>query len=71
VGLTEGGYDAFCLDQAIYFLGTTIEGKVNAVERGKKESDHAYQNRCNQLLYRLLGMKQEVKYADPAASFGD
>jgi hypothetical protein len=64
----EDDYVAYCLDQAVGYLGRTIESELNKVE-GKTEIETEQKRKI--ILDRFLGEESDKPrrglYADPAA----
>jgi hypothetical protein len=61
-------YAAYCIDQAVHFLGTFIENELHNLENsgGKKQSAKTKQARQERLLQKLLGIASEgPKFRDP------
>lgn len=71
LGLEMGEYPAFCLNQAVWYLGTTIEAEMDEASQ-EKPSPEAQRSRGarKRVLDRYLepgNLKKQ--YADPAAFF--
>ena len=70
LGLTQGSYEAFCLDQAVWYLGSTIQNRLEMVgHKPAKGEASANQARQRELKKILEGDNAKAVYADPAALF--
>lgn len=72
-GLRPGSYEAFCLDQAVWFLGITVTQELDKI--GSNKSKAASKDEAARLrrLNSLLGTVESQPnrgFADPAALFG-
>lgn len=72
LGLTPGSYEAYCLDEAVWYLGTYITQEVDKVghkpAKGEANAVAAKKRKLDQLLGD--SSKQNTKgFADPAAFF--
>lgn len=71
MGLTPGSYEAYCLDQAIWYVGTTITNEVeNAGQKKDSKTIATEQARKRALMKIIDGPEAKGLYADPAAMFG-
>ena len=70
IGLIEGSYEAFCYDQAVWYVAQTITSEVDKVGEKKVRGQASQEAAKLRKLNQLLG-KQEARgqYADPAAMF--
>lgn len=69
MGLTQGSYEAFCFDQAAWYLGITITEELNKVGHKRQKGEAANESARKRVLDKYLGGKQTQKFADPAAFF--
>lgn len=71
LGLTAGSYEAYCLDQAVWYVGTTIEGELEQAGHKKQKGEGRVIAARQAVLDKYLG-KTETKgqFADPAVLFG-
>lgn len=71
MGLTRGSYEAYCLDQAAWFLGITIDQEIEKVGQNRSSEDISNEAARKRVLARFLGESDTPKqtYADPAAFF--
>lgn len=71
MGLTPGSYEAFCLDQAVWYLGESITNRVENVGRKKQRGEAGQQAaRERELKMILEGKDAKAVFADPALLFG-
>jgi hypothetical protein len=74
LGLTRGSYEAYCLDEAVWYLGTTIEAELNEAENGKpSKGQRKAEDARKRVLEKHFGKTPEAKrkFADPMAFFSD
>lgn len=70
MGLTQGSYEAFCLDQAVWYLGTVITQELDQVGVKKTSKDATNENTRKSILQKFLGENAATpEYADPAAAY--
>lgn len=71
MGLTRGSYEAFCFDQAIWYLGTSITGRLEKIGRKKQRGEAGIEAaRERELKLILEGKDAKGAFADPALMFG-
>lgn len=72
LGLVPGSYEAYCLDQAVAYVGSTIENEMNeASEKPDKEQRKAIAARQRVLdKYLSEGQPDTKTFVDPATFFG-
>lgn len=71
LGLTPGSYEAFCLDQATWYYGTSIQAELDKVGRKRHKGEANNEAARKRVLEKYLGTKQaKGQYADPAVLFG-
>jgi hypothetical protein len=68
LGFEDGAYGSYCLNEAVYVVGTHITNELDSV-KGKNQK--AIQRGRQRVLDRYLGGSgpQTGKFADPAAVF--
>jgi len=72
MGLTSGSYEAYCLDQATWYLGITITGELEQAGEKKVKGQAAKESARKRVLSKYLGTDGDStkgQYADPAAMF--
>lgn len=68
MGLTAGSYEAYCLDQATWYLGITITEELNKVGHKKQKGEANNEAARKRVLKKYFGdVSGEPQYADPAA----
>lgn len=71
MGLTKGSYEAYCLDQAVWYLGITISNELEKAGHKKQKGEAAIESARKRVLRTYFGdAAGEQKFADPAAMFG-
>ena len=72
LGLTPGSYEAYCLDQAVWYFGSQLTSMVEAAGRtGRKPKGQASAEAAQKrvLTQVLEGYDAPQQFADPAAFF--
>lgn len=72
LGLEADSYEAYCLDEAIVYFGTTVEGQLEKVGQKPSKGERKAQAARERLLSQILGSgekKSNAGFADPAAMF--
>jgi hypothetical protein len=72
LGLTSGSFEAFCLDQAVWYLGTRIQSELDKVGRKRDRKEVANAEARKRLMKKLMGEDEKSGgsgFADPAALF--
>lgn len=70
MGLTPGSYEAYCLDQAVWYLGTSITNRLENIGRKKQRGEAGMQAaRERELTLILEGKDAKGSYADPSLLF--
>jgi hypothetical protein len=63
-------YTAFCLDEAVDYFGTWVEGQLDKVPRGKKESSESHSAKRHARLVQLVTpQKKEGEKKDDKKAF--
>lgn len=77
LGLTSGSYEAYCLDEAVWYFGTIVENELEKAGQPKKKSKGVAEAEAarKRLLAKYFdnGDKKSLPnqgFADPAALFG-
>jgi len=68
MGLTPGSYEAYCFDQAAWYLGTTITEELNKAGQ-KRQKGEAQVEMARQRVLNKYFESGSQKFADPAALF--
>lgn len=70
MGLVADSYGAYCLNEAVYVVGTHVQNELDKV---KGKNDKAIQRGRQRVLDRYLSDPGETKgkFADPAAIFAN
>jgi len=74
LGLKSGSYEAFCFDQAAWYIGSKISGELdqaNQAGQRKPKGQGKVELARKRVLqkYGISGTQQGSGYADPAAFF--
>lgn len=70
LGLTSGSYEAYCLDQAVWYLGTQTTHRLEKIGRKKQKGEAAIEAARKRELDKILGVESGASgFADPAALF--
>lgn len=71
LGLEAGSYEAYCLNEAVWYFGSTLESELDKAgqKRGKGEGKMVAARK--RVLDRFLGTEKpdSQRFADPAAFF--
>ena len=73
LGLTSGSYEAYCLDQAVWYLGISITQELDKVGHKRQKGEAQNEAGRKRVLTKYLGNSPEASsgtYADPSALFG-
>lgn len=71
LGLSEDTYTSFCVDEAIYAFGSSIENELASMTKYKTESDKAFNRRKQQAMNRWLEIEpgeDSKRFASPIAT---
>lgn len=71
LGLTPGSYEAYCLDQATWYLGNYVNNKIDKVGKKKQRGEAGNEAARKRTLSKLLGEKEVKQFADPASFFSE
>lgn len=69
LGLTDGSYEAFCLNQAVWAFGSKIDSEVEKAGHKKQKGEGALISARKRVLDRYLkgsGSSSKGQYRDPA-----
>lgn len=71
LGLTPGSYEAYCLDEAVWYLGTFLENELQKAGRQKKQKGEAQAEAARKrVLNKYLNAgTTKGQYMDPAVLF--
>lgn len=68
LGLTEGSYEAYCLDEAVWAFGSKIDSEVEKAGHKRQKGEAAMQAARKRVLDRYLkGPNAKGMYRDPVA----
>lgn len=74
LGLTRGSYEAYCIDEAVWYLGTTIESELDEAGNGKpSKGERKAHDARKRVLEKYFGKapEEQRKFADPMAFFAE
>lgn len=70
LGLTPGSYEAYCLDEAVWYFGTTVQAEVDKAGQKKAKGQAATEAARKKILERFVGSEKKGSgFADPATFF--
>lgn len=70
IGLVQGSYEAYCLDQAVWFVGATIQNDLEKAGHKRQKGEANIVAARRRVLAKYMGdANQEKQFADPAALF--
>lgn len=69
MGLTPGSYEAYCLDQAVWYMGTTITEELNKAGQKRQKGEAQMEASRKRVLAKYFGDSSLQQFADPAALF--
>lgn len=68
LGLTEGSYEAYCFDQAVWAFGSRIDSEVEKAGHKRQKGEAAMMSARKRVLDRYLkGSDAKGQYRDPVA----
>jgi hypothetical protein len=73
LGLTPGSYEAYCLDQAVWYFGSTVNSELEQAGQKKSKGQGRSEAARKRVLAKYLSTGSDPvkqQYADPAALFG-
>lgn len=71
MGLTSGSYEAYCLNQACWYLGISITAELDKVGHKRQKGEASNEAGRKRVLNKYLGDPDaKQQYADPSALFG-
>lgn len=74
LGLESGSYEAYCLDQAIGYLGTQLEYELERAGEKPNKNEKKIEAARKKVLEKYMSQgkkkKQTKGFADPALLFG-
>lgn len=73
LGLKRGSYEAYCLDQAVWYFGTQVTHELEQIGRKKDPKEAANEAARKRKLDSMLGVDKTdaTQFADPAALFNN
>ena len=70
LGLTSGSFEAYCLDQAIWYFGSHIENEIEQAGHKKQKGEGQLIAARKRVLSKYLDSGEtKGQFADPAALF--
>lgn len=70
IGLVQGSYEAYCLDQAVWFVGATIQNELEKAGHKRQKGEANIVAARQRVLAKYLGNSDgKQQFADPAAFF--
>lgn len=69
LGLTTGSYEAYCLDEAVWYLGSVISNELEQAGQTKSKGAGKTEAARKKVLAKHFGDGQKGQYADPALLF--
>lgn len=69
LGLTEGSYEAYCLNQAVWYYGSTLQSELEKAGRTRAKGEAKTEQARTRVLSKYLGKQETQKFADPSALF--
>ena len=72
IGLEAGSLEAFCIDQALWYLGTSIEHEMEKASHKPSKQERKAMGARQRVLDKYITPEAErdKKFADPAMLFG-
>lgn len=72
MGLTDGSYEAYCFNQAVWFFGSHIDAEVEKAGQKRQKGEAQIMSARKRVLSKFINEPGETKgqFADPAALFG-
>lgn len=70
LGLEPGSYEAYCLDQAIGYLGTMVESELDRAGHRPSKGEKKTEAARKRIIAKYMGeTEQKKQFADPALLF--
>lgn len=70
MGLTAGSYEAYCLDQAVWYAGVSISNDLEKAGQKRQKGSGKIESARQRVLDRYFGKTQgQQQFADPALLF--
>lgn len=72
VGVEQGTYSAYCLDEAVIYFGLVLEARLDEAGHKPSKEERRAKAARDRVLQRVLGEVEENSgsgYADPATMF--
>lgn len=72
IGLTDGSYEAYCFDQAVWYFGSVLESELEQAGHKRQKGEGQREAARKKILAKYLdevGKPSHQQFADPAALF--
>lgn len=70
MGLTAGSYEAYCLDQAVWYTGISISNDLDKAGQKRQKGAGKVESARQRVLDKYFGKTQgQQQFADPALLF--
>lgn len=69
IGLTAGSYEAYCLDEAVWYLGSIIGNELEQAGQTKSKGAGKMEAARKRVMAKHFGEEKKGQYADPALLF--
>lgn len=70
LGLTVGSYEAYCLNQAVWYAGVTISADLEKAGQKRQKNEGRMQSARQRVLDKYFGKTETTgQFADPALLF--
>lgn len=70
MGLTAGSYEAYCLDQAVWYAGISISNDLDKAGQKRQKGAGKVESARQRVLDKYFGKTQgQQQFADPALLF--
>ncbi len=70
LGLTPGSYEAYCLDQAVWYFGSQVQNELESAGQEKAKGQGKVESARKRVLNKYLSDgNTKGQFADPAAFF--
>lgn len=73
MGVEQGSYEAYCLDEAVIYFGMTVQNDLEKVGHKPSKEERKAEAARKRYLEKLLSDDEKEKgsgFADPASMFG-
>jgi hypothetical protein len=71
LGLEQGSYEAYCLDEAVIYFGLTVEAKLDEADHKPSKEERKARAARENMLKKLFSEETESTsgFSDPALMF--